>query len=108
MNLEFSCQLLWDDGEFDSWSARITRLEPHPSFWEFYIESRSGILVLAGQYSYGRFVCLPDFHIACPVSFWDDLSYNRDRLSAALLNPVDATTVACALKTLAKQEQLTF
>jgi hypothetical protein len=98
--LDFQCSYHWDDGEIDSWNGQVLNLKSHQLLHEFYIQSRSGILVLAGQYAHGYFACLPDFQAGCYLSSFDDLFYNQERLSAVLNNPVDGATVAYALKAL--------
>jgi hypothetical protein len=43
---------------------------------------------------------MPDFQAGCHLSCLNDFFFNREKLIAALNNPVDGTTVACALKKL--------
>lgn len=98
--LDFQCSYHWDDGEIDFWNGQVLNLKSYQSLHEFYIQSRSGILVLAGRYSNGYFACLPDSKAGCYLSDFDDLFYNQERLAVALNNPVDSATVAYALKAL--------
>jgi hypothetical protein len=101
MSFNFQCSYQWSDGEVDSWNGRVMDLKSYQSLYEFYIQSRSGILVLAGKYAHGYFACLPDFQAGCYLSSFNDLSYNREKLITAMNNPVDGATVAGALKALA-------
>ena len=99
--MDFNVTYAWSDEKIDTWKGRVTYLTANQSLYEFYIQSRSGFLVLIGKHSSGYFACLPDFQAGCYLSSLNDLSYNRERLISALNNPVDGVTVAKALKALA-------
>ena len=66
------------------------------------IESRSGITVLFGKTSLGRFACMPDFKSGCHLAKLNNESYNTEKLYH-VMNPIDAITVAKALKIFAER-----
>lgn len=87
----FQCQ------DYESrWNGRIKWLKNHGSHYEMKIDSRSGIVVLFGNSSFGSFACMPEFGAGCHLSSLSDDFYNTERLSA-VLGPIDGTTVSAAL-----------
>lgn len=96
--MDFLCSHRWKNGKNESWSGRIAGICSYGSHYEIFIESRSGIRVIVGKTCSGFFACLPDFQAGCHLSALDDIFYNRERLSKAMKNVIDAATVASALK----------
>ena len=98
--IHFRCSFQWDDDERDDWDGIIKQIICFGSHYEVLIASRSSIRFLIGKGTSGLFACLPEYQAGCNLSALDDTFYNSDRLIYAMENPVDGTTVACALKAL--------
>lgn len=84
---------------FQRWSGTVTRLVNHGSHYEIYINSRSAFLFLIGKYLNGSFISIPAFKVGSDLSDYADYFWNNERL-ASIMNPVDAATVAEALRAL--------
>jgi len=76
--------------------------QDYGSHCEFWIISRSSIMVTFGQTSQGYFACMPDFRVGCHLCHLNDVFWNAEKLSA-LLGSVDGVTVASALRYLQKE-----
>ena len=63
---------------------------------EFY---RSAFLFLIGKYINGAFINIPAFNVGSDLSDYGDYFWNNEHL-ASFMNPVDAATVAEALRAL--------
>lgn len=98
---KFCCSYEWDDGERQKWDGFIRRIICYGSHYEVLISSRSSLRVILGKSSLGLFACVPDYPSGCNLSTLTDLRYNKEKLILSMGNPVDATTVACALQSLA-------
>ncbi|MFZ4397212.1 MAG: hypothetical protein ACOYOU_16475 [Kiritimatiellia bacterium] len=81
----------------DAWEARILSCQPLLDAHVLHIDGGSSFLAFVGSTESGHFLCLPDWDVAASLSDYDDTFYNLERL-VPLLGPVDATTVACALR----------
>ena len=99
--MHFRCSYQWDEGDRDDWEGFIEQITCFGSHSEVLIASRFSLPVLIGKCTSGLFACLPDYRAGCHLSSLDDTFYNSERLTYAMENPVDATTVACALRMLA-------
>jgi hypothetical protein len=100
--MRFRCSYQWDPDERDDWYGLISQIADFGGFYEVFITSRSSLRVLIGKCTSGLFACLPDYQAGCHLSSLEDTFYNSEKLIYAMENPVDGTTVACALKELAK------
>lgn len=100
--IQFRCSYQWDEDERDDWQGFVTQIIPLGSQYEVLISSRSSIQVVVGKCSSGLYACLPDYQAGCLLGALEDTFFNSERLIYAMENPVDGTTVACALKVLAK------
>jgi len=89
----------------EAWPGRITSLTKFGTHYELKIESRSGFIVIIGKTNHGNFACIPDYNAGCHLSTLKDLFWNSERLRA-IMNKVDATTVAHALKAVAEHIDL--
>jgi hypothetical protein len=88
--------------EGELWKARVTRFEKRDGVYEGYIESRSGILLILGEYSGGWFVCLPHWDYGTGLSAdLSDVFYNYEKMRHGI-GDVDARTVAAVLKEIGK------
>lgn len=83
----------------EHWSGIVTRLIKHSNCYEISISSRSGFVFIVGQYIYGAFISIPAFNVGSDLSDYGDYFWNNERL-ASIMNPVDAATIAEALRTL--------
>ncbi|HAO52753.1 TPA: hypothetical protein DCQ85_04815 [Candidatus Magasanikbacteria bacterium] len=100
-NMNFECEILTDDEEEKSkWSGQITDFKKQNSCYEFWIISRSSIMVIMGRTSRGAFICMPDFRVGCHLVALKDKFWNTEQL-VEVLGKVDGTTVATALFKLA-------
>lgn len=100
--IPFRCSYHWDEDERDDWDGLIKQITCFGSHYEVIISSRSNIRLVVGKCTSGLFACLPDYQAGCGLSTLDDTFYNSEKLIYAMENPVDGTTVACALKALAE------
>jgi len=83
----------------ENWTGRVTSLINHGSHYEIHISSRSGFVFLIGRYINGGFISIPAFDVGSDLADYGDYFWNNERLSA-IMNPVDAATVAEALRAL--------
>lgn len=98
--MTFRCTYQWDKDERDDWFGTIRSIENYGNHYEVFIVSRSSLRVIVGKSTSGFFACIPDEQVGCHLSTLDDTFYNSEKLIYALTNPVDGTTVACALHAL--------
>ena len=97
---EFICTHTYEDGEKARWTGTVTPIRRTATMTEAEISGRgSSFTVIAGSYSGGHFLCIPALDVGCPMAGWDDLLWNRERLSG-LMNETDAATVAAGVKAL--------
>ena len=97
---EFICKHTYSDGEKTEWTGTVTTLCKTGSTVEAEIKGRgSSFTVIAGKCTYGNYLCIPESNVGCPMSRWDDVFWNRERLSG-LMNETDAATVAAGVKAL--------
>jgi hypothetical protein len=89
----------------EKWPGRITKFKNYGSHYEIRIQSLSSITVLFGKTSLGTFACMPDFGAGCHLVEFDNERYSKDHLSG-ILSPIDAVTVATALRVLADEEKI--
>lgn len=80
----------------EEWEGTITDLERHNNHYEFWIKSRSSIMVVFGSTSRGGFVCIPDFNVGCHLVNLKDKFWNTEKL-IEILGDIDGITVAAAL-----------
>jgi len=104
MLIKFECTMKMDK-RIENWSGMITKLTKFGSHYELKIESRSGFIVVIGKTSYGNFACIPDYDVGCHLSTLNDLLWNSECLRA-IMNKVDAITVAHALQAVAEHIDL--
>lgn len=99
--MRFRCSYQWDPDERDDWDGVVSQITCFKNHYEVFFISRSSLRVLIGKCTSGLFACLPDYSAGCYLSTLNDTFYNSEKLIRAMENPVDGTTVACALKVLA-------
>lgn len=104
MLIKFECTMKTGK-KIENWSGMITKLTEFGSHYELKIESRSGFIVVIGKTNYGNFACIPDYDVGCHLSNLNDLFWNSERLRA-IMNKIDAITVAHALKAVAEHIDL--
>ncbi len=98
---DFYCKHQWENGENEEWTGKISSIISFGSHYEIVIQSRSSILIVLAETSYGLFVGIPTFKVGCYISNLKDLFFNKEVLIDALDNTVDGITVACAIKSIA-------
>lgn len=89
----------------EEWNGHIIYLHNYGSHYEIKIESRSGFIFIIGRYAYGAFISIPAYNAGCDLSSYGDYFWNNEHL-AKIINPVDAATVAEALKVLSKKQYI--
>lgn len=99
--ISFMCKMR-KGKSIEEWRAKITKLINHGSHYEMQISSRSGITVIIGETQRGGFCCVPDYKAGCDLARFNDLRWNLERITAAIKNKVDATTVAFAIAAVGK------
>jgi hypothetical protein len=93
--MEFQCR-----SANDKWKGIICNLKRQSNTYEFWIKSRSSIMVVFGTTSRGGFACFPDFQAGCHLTDLKDKFWNTEQL-VAVLGEVDGLTVSAALFKLA-------
>jgi hypothetical protein len=83
----------------EEWDGYVKSIRNHGSHYEIQIQSRSGFVFMIGKYINGSFVSIPAFGVGCDIARYNDYFWNYEHL-VSLMNPVDAATVAEALRTL--------
>ena len=97
---EFVCRHTYDDGEKAEWTGTVTPIRSTVDMRVAEIKGRgSSFTVIAGEYPYGDFLCIPEINVGCPLSRWDDLFWNQERLFS-LMNETDAVTISYGVKAL--------
>ena len=104
MLIKFECTMKTGK-KTEKWPGEITNLTKFGSHYELNIESRSGFIVVIGKTNYGNFACIPDYDVGCHLSNLNDLFWNSERLRA-IMNKIDAITVAHALQAVAEHIDL--
>lgn len=80
------------------WSGRAGLAAHTASMAELIVCGRGSRMdVIIGKYRGGLYLCIPDINVGCPLSSMSDTFWNQERLSGQM-NPVDAATVAWALR----------
>lgn len=86
----------------ESWQGTISEFKNYGTHYEFWILSRSSIMVIFGKTSRGYFACMPDFNIGCHLVNLNDVFWNTEKLTQ-VLGVADGVTVANALVFLSKE-----
>lgn len=92
-------------GKYEEWDGYVTSIRNYGSHYEIKVESRSGFFFMIGKYIGGGFISIPDYKVGCDLSLYGDYFWNNEHL-AKIMNPVDAATVAEALRTLSKNKYI--
>ena len=85
--------------KYEEWDGYVKRVHDHGSHYEIQVVSRSGFIFIVGKYIVGAFISIPAFGVGCDLASYSDYFWNNEHL-AAIMNPVDAATVAEALRVL--------
>lgn len=91
----------------DAWDGVICNLIKRDNVYEFWIKSRSSIMVILGPTSRGGFACFPDFKVGCHLTNLKNEYWNTEQL-VEILGKVDGLTVSAALTKLSKTIPLIF
>lgn len=103
-HIPFHCREKIGHG-IEEWDGYVKSIQDYGSHYEIRIESRSGFTMIVGPYQPGAFLSIPAFQIGCDLADYSDYFWNNDRL-AAIMSPVDAATVAEALRTLSQHQMI--
>ena len=104
MSIFFECRRIIN-GKKECWSGSITTFTKYKSHYEIRIESRSGIMVVFGETSRGKFACMPDFGTGCHLVDLNNRFWNTEKLTE-VLGEVDGITVSEALYVLSTKVEL--
>lgn len=85
--------------KYEEWHGYVKNIRNYGSHYEIQIQSRSGFVFMIGKYINGAFISIPAFGVGCDISDYNDYFWNNEHL-VSYMNPVDAATVAEALRTL--------
>lgn len=89
--MRFKCKSIEDE-----WEGVISNLTKQINVYEFWIKSRTSIMVVFGSTSRGGFACFPDFQVGCHLTNLKDKFWNTEQL-VRILGEVDGVTVSTAL-----------
>ena len=96
----FTCRHTYGDGEKASWTGTVLLIEQAGPQAVAHVRGRgSCFTIVIGKNGYGNYLCVPEADVGCRLSDWDDIFWNRERLSR-LMNAVDAVTVVTGIKAL--------
>ena len=96
----FTCTHTYADGTKITWTGTAMLYRKLDTFAEIQISGRgTSLFVLVGVSRRGRFICIPDINVGCPLSRWDDIYWNTERLFR-LMNETDSVTIAHGIKAL--------
>lgn len=85
----------------ETWQGPINVRKKTDHLTEALVTGRgSSFTILLRDYVNGIFICILEINVGCPLSNWDDIFWNMERLSQ-LMNPVDAATVVYGIRALA-------
>lgn len=81
-----------------TWEGTIKPISRNNEYIEAVITGKGSCLhVITGPQINGNFICIPNYDIGSELSSYDDVFWNKERLSRSL-GIIDATTVATGLK----------
>jgi hypothetical protein len=82
----------------DIWPVKIHPLEINKeTYYEVRVSARgSDFHVIVGSYTYGRYLCVPNWDFGCALSGLNDRFWNEERIRGHI-RKVDAATLACAI-----------
>lgn len=93
----FTCSCEYQNGRCGKWTASWQEVDSGEGASELLISGRGSLYtVLVGEYSSGRYLCIPEQGIGCPLGHLSDTFWNFERLSA-LICRTDAATIISAL-----------
>ncbi|HZJ83164.1 MAG TPA: DUF6618 family protein [Clostridia bacterium] len=96
--LSFHCISHIDESP-QEWDGIIGNIVCHGSHYEINIQSRSGITIIVGKYTCGGFLSIPSYGVGSELASFGDYFWNLEQL-LQVTNPVDAVTIAQALRVL--------
>lgn len=91
--------------KYEEWDGYVKCIHNYGSHYEIHIQSRSGFIFMVGKYMNGAFISIPTFKVGCDLADYNDYFWNNEHL-ARLMNPVDAATVAEALRALSRNNYI--
>lgn len=102
--ISFNCSELIGTA-MQQWDGYVNSIHDYGSHYEIQIESRSGFSFIVGKCMSGNFISVPSFNVGCHLSHFSDYFWNNENL-ARMISPVDAATIAEALRLLSKKNYL--
>ncbi len=99
IGLDFIC--MNPDAEYPAdqvWKGSIRHIKKEGKTIEAEITGKgSRMMVVIGRYTYGNYICVPDWGIGSPLASLGDRFWNRGQLERHMSRP-DAITISEALK----------
>jgi hypothetical protein len=86
----------------EEWEGTISNFMEHNNSCEFWVKSRSSIMVVFGHTTRGGFACMPDFKVGCHLTNLKDKFWNTEQL-VEVLGVVDGISVSNALYALSSK-----
>ena len=94
--MEFTCTSFTGKRQ-EKWNGEIRLIKKEGERYEVEISGRGTFFhAIIGKHIYGYYICIPNLYMGCELSDYEDVFWNRERLST-VLKKTDATTVAYAL-----------
>lgn len=87
----------------EQWQCRINYVKNYGSCSEIQLTARSSIFLSVCKSSRGYLACLPDFGAGCYLVNFYDSTWNAEKLSAALKNPIDGEYITVNFVVLIKR-----
>lgn len=93
----FKCEYTYDDGDHKEWTGACEYEDNENGTYNLVIEARGSLYyAVVGRCHTGNFFCIPSCNIGCSLARFEDVFYNRERLSN-VINVTDAETIAQAI-----------
>lgn len=89
--MEFECK----SGQ-EAWKGVIYNFTKRDNIYEFWIQSKTDIMVIIGPTSRGGFACFPDLRASCHLTSLKNKYWNAEQLTETL-GKVNGLTVSSAL-----------
>ena len=99
------CKYEYSDGEVREWPVTWAVTKRMAGATYLCIEGRGSVFdVVIGKYSGGNFLCIPAIDVGCGLAPFDDVIWNREKLSK-FVTETDAATITKALQHFGMKER---
>jgi len=95
--MEYVCRDITGSGTCKDWTGSIQWASADGDVLEAVLAARgSSFYVIAGEYMYGWYLCIPEWGIGSSLTRPDDVFWNQEQLRK-YMEHVDAVSVSCGL-----------